>query len=109
MSEERWWSNLEFWRGVCEVAVLYGYHPTFAHDINVVASSFPRGLCHLLKKFYTEGNCLNGINKCDSRSICWRQHSKVINGGASIRLQSGQNNNPKGNCEVRCCRVCVCI
>lgn len=49
MSEERWWSNLEFWRGVCEVAVLYGYHPTFAHDINVVASSFPRGLCYFLK------------------------------------------------------------
>lgn len=46
MGERRrdtWWTSVEFWRGVCEVAVLYGYHPSFAHDINTVAASFPRG------------------------------------------------------------------
>lgn len=50
MSEERWWSNVDFWRGVCEVAVLYGYHPTYSLDISVVASGFPRGLSRLLLK-----------------------------------------------------------
>lgn len=110
MSEDRWWSNVEFWRGVCEVAVLYGYHPTFAHDINVVATSFPRGLCWTFIKKVSNQQLILLIISVDLQSICWRQHSKIINGGASIRLQSGQNSNPKAESEVEgfdCwCRVC---
>lgn len=71
MGEERWWSNVDFWRGVSEVAVLYGYHPTFAHDMNIVATSFPRGLC--------PQNFMNKPSICNHRSAA---------GGNTLKLSS---------------------
>lgn len=86
---ERWWTNVDFWNGICEVAVLYGYHPTFAHDINVISTSFPRGWCRYWESLREGPNWTDFINKSDSRSIHRLQRSGIII-SALIRLRNGQ-------------------